>query len=117
MTILVVDTSANGRARYRQVVPLDGVNFVFYFNYNSRDQNWYLSLHDAQDLPIPAALNRKLVANWPPLRLCVDARRPAGQLLVTTVGGADPGLFDLGNGALLMYIPAADLAALDPANA
>ena len=109
MTVQVVPTFSNGIARYRQVTALDGLDFVMYFSFNDRDQEWYLTLHDAQDEPIEGAIGMRLVVNWEPLRLCVDVRRPPGTLQVASEADQDPGLFELGDGVSLFYIPEADL--------
>ncbi len=109
MTVQVVPTFFNGIARYRQVTALDGLDFVLYFSYNSRDGNWYMSIHDAQDEPIQGAVGRKLVVNWEPFRLVVDQRAPLGLFQVLSTEHDDPGLLDLGNGVSLYYVPEADL--------
>lgn len=109
MTVQVVPTFSNGIARYRQVTPLDGLDFVLYFSYNDRDRVWYMSVHDSQDEPIQGAIGRKLVVNWEPLRLCVDERKPPGVFQVLSSSHADPGLLDLGDGVSLFYVPEADL--------
>lgn len=110
MTTQVIPTFSNGLVRYRQVTPLDGLDFVLLLSFNERDGNWYLSIQDSQGEPIQGATGQKLVKEWDPLRLCVDPRRPPGTFLVASDLPDDPGLFELGNGASLFYIPEADLA-------
>lgn len=113
MAIENVQTLTDGSAHYRQSTPLDGQVFVLHFNFNTRDQNWYLSIHDENDLPIRGCVGRKLVQNFRVLR-SVSEDKPAGELLVVSNGDPlDPRLFDLGNGTILTYIPAADVATLE----
>jgi hypothetical protein len=111
MAIENVQTLFDGSAHYRQSTPLDGQVFVLHFDYNSRDQNWYLSVHDSDDNPIAGAIGRKLVVNYPVLLRCVAEARPAGELLVVSGAESDPGLLDLGDGTILSYIPQADVEA------
>ena len=112
MAIEKVRTLFDGTAHYRQTTPLDGVVFVLNFDLNSRDGNWYLSVHDSDDLPIRGLIGRKVVVNYAlQLRAHTDAR-PLGQLMVVSDTQGDPGLLDLGNGVTLTYIPEADAAVL-----
>ncbi len=109
MSIENVQTLFDGSAHYRQSTPLDGQVFVLHFDYNSRDQNWYLSVHDADDVPIRGAIGRKLVADYPVLIRSFVDERPLGELLVVSSDGEDPALETLGNGTILNYIPRADV--------
>jgi hypothetical protein len=111
MAIENVQTLADGTGHYRQSTPLDGQVFVLHFNFNTRDGNWYLSVHDSEDTPIRGAVGRKLVVNYPVLQRCYVDERPAGELLVVSEDDTDPGLFDLGNGTILSYVPVADVEA------
>ncbi len=113
MAIENVQTLADGTGHYRQSTPLDGQIFVLYFDFNTRDSNWYLSIHDSDDVPIVGAISRKLVVNYPVIQRVYDPRRPAGELLVVSQIDADPGLMDLGNGTILSYIPEADVETLN----
>lgn len=112
MSIRIVPTRSNGSAHYRQSTPLDGQVFVLHFNFNTRDGNWYLSVHDNDDEPILGAIGRKLVVNYPVLTRCYVDTRPPGELIVQSATTGDPGLFDLGDGTLLVYITEADMATL-----
>ena len=112
MAIEKVRTLFEGTAHYRQSTPLDGQVFVLNFDFNSRDGNWYLSVHDNEDQPIRGLVSRKVVVNYPlQLRAHTDDR-PRGQLLAVSDTQGDPGLFDLGNGVVMTYIPGADAATL-----
>jgi hypothetical protein len=114
MSVENVQTLSNGNAHYRQVTPLDGRQYVLHFDFNTRDQNWYLSIHDENDNPISGCVGRKLVQNYPVVMRSTSPDRPAGALLtVSDSSDEDPGLLDLGDGTILSYIPAADVATLE----
>lgn len=106
-----VQTLFDGSAHYRQSTPLDGQVFVLHFDFNTRDSNWYLSVHDGDDNPIRGCVGRKLVVNYPVLLRSVADDRPLGELLVVSETTGDPALFDLGNGTILSYIPREDVEA------
>ncbi len=97
MAIEIVQTLTNGTSHYRQATPLDGRVYVLHFDYNSRDGNWYLSVHDENNDPISGCVGRKLVVNYPVIHRSVSEDKPAGQLIVVSDLTGDPGLFDLGN--------------------
>ncbi len=108
MTIEKVRTLFDGTAHYRQSTPLDGQVFVLHFDLNSRDGNWYLSVHNSDDLPIRGLVGRKVVVNYAlQLRAYTDDR-PLGQLITVSDTQGDPGLLALGNGVILTYVPEAD---------
>jgi len=107
--VSIIDTTFDGTAHYRQSSVLDGVTFVFDFDYNVRDEHWYLSLSTQAGEPILGCLSMKIVQNWSIMRLSEASNRPAGMLLVASEYHNEPGLFDLGNGTLLFYIPEAEL--------
>lgn len=113
MAIENVQTFSDGTGHYRQSTQLDGVVFILIFHFNSRDGNWYLTLHDSEDNPINGCVGRKLVANYPVTWRSVDDRRPKGDLLVVNArDNDDPGLFDLSDGTILTYVPESDGAVL-----
>lgn len=112
MTLQIVNTLRDGRARYSQTVVFDGVTYIVYFDYNARDCHWSMTLHSSDDLPIEGLTGRKLVVNWNPITGCTSPSRPEGAFLVNSSGHADPGLYDLGESVLLQYVPVADLEAL-----
>ncbi len=112
MAIETVRTLSNGVAHYRQSTPLDGQIFVLHFDYNDREGNWYLSVHDAEDVPILGCVGRKVVTNYSLLLRAYDDNRPLGELVVVSGTQDDAGLFDLGSGVTLTYVPLADAEAL-----
>jgi len=103
-----------GASSWSQRTALDGTDFTLTFRWSQRDGHWLLDLADAEGAPIRHGM--MLAPNVPLLRGLVDARRPAGELIVVdTTGGddADPGFADLGApGArfVLAYVTAAELA-------
>lgn len=113
MAVLLIPTTP-GAPYYQQKTRLDGRDYILHFAYNEREDRWYLSLHDEEDIAILRGL--KLVANWPLLRhYRFDTRVPPGELMVIdlTGDGAPPGLNELGESlrCQLNYMEAAELAA------
>jgi len=113
MTVEVVRTLFDGTAHYRQSTPLDGQIFVLNFDYNLREDNWYLSIHDDEDVPLLGLVSLKIVANYSLLLRSYIDDRPLGELVTITDTQGDPGLFDLGNGVILTYVPQADVQELE----
>ncbi len=111
MAIEKVRTLFRGVGHYRQSTPLDGQVFVLHFDFNTRDQNWYLSVHDDDDQPIRGCGGRKLVVNYGVFLRAFTDNRPLGELIVVSSTQGDPGLFDLGRGVILTYAPVADVEA------
>ncbi len=111
MAIERVRTLFDGTAHYRQSTTLDGQVFVLHFDFNTRDSNWYLSVHDSDDIAIRGAIGRKLVVNYTLLLRSYVDNRPLGELLVVSDTQGDPGLVELGHGVILTYVPAADVEA------
>lgn len=99
--------------RWVQETTLDGVRFLLHFIFNEREQSWYVSLHDVDDVPI--ASGARIVVNWFLfLRKVEEAKAPAGRMFVSdsTGSGVDPGRNELGERVKLIYIEAADVADL-----
>lgn len=113
MSVLLIPTTPE-TPYYQQKTRLDGRDYVLHFAYNQREDRWYLSLHDEEDVPILRGL--KLVANWPLLKYYhADTRVPPGELIATDLtadGGSPPGFADLGEGRRveLTYFDAAQIA-------
>jgi hypothetical protein len=108
---LIIPTLNDGTAHYTQQNQLDGEVFNFHFDFNSRDDCWYMSIHDIDDSPIKGCMSRRCITNWPLTIRSRDPRRPKGQLLVISVSGEPPGLYDLGEGgtAWLHYFEEAEV--------
>jgi len=108
--IVDIPTDQTGLTFYEQVTQLDGVPYRLRFQWNSREQSWYLFIADHDDAPITSA---KLVPEWNLLRRVVDARKPPGVLFLhdTSGEGKKAGFTDLGGRCVLVYIDAAEVAA------
>lgn len=110
-----VPCTPGGVSSWTQLSAFDGVTFLLTFRWNQRDGHWYLSIADGDGVAIRSGM--MLATNEPLLRGCVDANRPAGELIIVDTTGAsdlDPGFDDLGAvGArfVLMYVTAAEMAA------
>lgn len=110
---------------------MDGRTFILRFRYNSRmvhqvghsqgapvyeEGAWLMDVADQDNVPI--LTGRKLVIGALPLGRTTsqsdDVGRPPGDFLVldTSGGGFDPGLAELGERVLLMYLDKAETAAL-----
>lgn len=102
MATEIVQTLSDGSAHYRQTTPLDGVNFVLRFDFNTRSGDWHLTVNDADDQRISGCGSRKLAVGYPVLQRSKSPDRPAGGLFVIGTG-IDPGLNDLGARIVLSY--------------
>lgn len=102
----------SGQPSWSQLTALDGVTYTLAFRWNQRDGRWLLDLADGEGSPIRSGM--MLGTNTVPLRGCVDARRPAGELVIVDTTGAndvDPGFDDLGARFVLLYFSATEVAA------
>lgn len=110
MAIRVINTPQN-IPFFTQRTTLDGREYLLTFDWNQREQKWYLSIADQDEVPIVSSI--KLVANFPLTHLLVDSRSPPGELFAmdTSGNGLDPLLSDLGTRVLLLYMDAEDLVA------
>lgn len=99
-----------GDPHFEQQVQLDGLTYNLLIHWNEREEAFYMELLDDDNEPIVSG--RKMVADWPMLHRSVDARLPAGELLVVDItgNGVDPGLYDLDKRVVLMYFDADSMA-------
>lgn len=108
---------------YSQTTTLDGRNYLFSFAFNEREGTWFVSLADADGVPIVEG--EKVIVQLPLFSLVTDPRRPPGVMMAidTTAPetdysaevktlAQDPGLFELGTRVKLVYFPADELVAL-----
>lgn len=102
-----IKTLTDGTARYSLSVVLDGADFRLFFEWNTRDQHWYLSIRDAENESITGCESIRLVRDGWPLRRIRDVRRPIGELFVLSETVGDPGLKNLGTDVSLIYVPKA----------
>lgn len=97
---------------YRFGTTLDGIQLTFELRWNGRAASWFMSIFDEDDEPIRSGIR---VVLGPELGGRVsDARMPPGQLFAIDLdnSGVEPGLDDLGERVLVMYISQGDAAAL-----
>lgn len=108
MTIQVLPTRTD-IGRYNFELELDGQTYTFDFEWNDRDQGWYMTITDINENVLLAG--RRIVLNWPLISRYRDAGLPAGTLEAIDTGSNDvePGFADLGDRVKLLYTPLADL--------
>lgn len=106
----VINTSTE-LSSYTQRTILDGREYLLTFQWNQREEKWYLSIADQDGDPLGQGI--KVVANFPLNRALTDIRSPPGILYAMdrTGQGCDPLLRELGDRVLLIYITEAELAA------
>lgn len=92
---------------WRQQTELDGVLYELSFSWNDRDGSWFLTVRTVDGETISAGM--RLVPNWPLLRKVRHEDRPPGELMVFVGGGQGITRENLGEDAVLAYIPAEDL--------
>lgn len=91
---------------YTQRTTLDGREYILAFDWNGRENRWYLSILDVSGEPLANGI--KLVANWPLLRRFTDPRLPTGVLMAidySPSSGEPPAFGDLGRRVKLSYYP------------
>lgn len=110
MAIRKINTDST-LSSYTQRTILDGREYLLTLQWNQRAAAWFLSIADQEGDPIADGL--RLVANWPVNRNLTDARGPFGLIipLDTSGAGLDPGLHELGDRVLLVYVDVADIPA------
>jgi len=94
-----------GEPLYTQRVRLEGKDYVFKLDWSLREERFYLSIFDLDNVPIKVGI--KVVPNWPLLRRHRTARLPPGELfafdLANTDSPAPPTLEDFGTRVQLYY--------------
>jgi hypothetical protein len=104
--------TTRGLPAYTQRTTLDGREYSLEFRWNERDGAWYMHLADAEGQHIRSGI--RIVCRWPLLRRITDPRRPPGSIVAIGSSGNDttPGFNDLGARVKLLYLDAAELAAI-----
>jgi uncharacterized protein DUF6983 len=103
---------------WSQRTNLDGREYLLQFTWSRREERWYLSVADAAGAPIVSGV--KLCAGWPVALRVSDPRCFPGELLVLDLSASgsagldlarasDPGLDDLGQRVVVLYMTPADL--------
>jgi len=85
------------------ICTLDGKNFRFDFQYNSREGYWYFDVYDSVGDPVRQGL--KCVINWPLIARDMELSAPIGELLFvdTRINPPDPDFETLGINSILTY--------------
>lgn len=105
MTIYIVPTSSNVElANYTQRTTLDGVAYVFRFDYSERARKWHFTMYDINNVPL--AQNVKLTS-----QTFFDVPTLGLLYLESKDVDTDPRLGELGAGFKLQYADAATIAA------
>lgn len=107
---LAIPCSPGRESRWTQRTELDGREYHLSFQWNARTGHWSLSVADQDGDPIASGL--VLVAGMDLLAGSIDARRPAGALVVIDRLGQydlDPGFSDLGGRFVLGFLSNAEL--------
>ena len=101
---------------YKERVRLEGRDYVFRFDWNNREERWYMSILDIAENNL--LLGVKVVANWGLLdRHHFNPDLPPGELIAIDLetGGVSPGFSDFGTRVRLFYFASdEDLADFDP---
>lgn len=86
---------------YEMRTLLDGREYILTFDYNGREDRWYMTVADIDGSAIYRGV--KMVTGIPLLARCADRRRPAGDFMV--IGPTDPGFEQWGTDgtAVLVY--------------
>lgn len=97
---------------YEFEIELDGTEFRLEFRFNPRDDSWYMTMRDTDDVVLRAGI--RVVRSWDLLRLWAEATRPDGQILSIDQGviSAPPTLNQLGKDVLLLYFDEAEITEL-----
>lgn len=108
MALLVLDTNTTA-LYFDQLVQLEGVEYLFTFQWSDRESAWYINIAD-QDGNQIASLIRLIVA-WPLLRRFQDPRLPLGLLICADMTQQNTDIAastDLGSRVLLVYVTSDD---------
>lgn len=107
--VQTVQTKSDGTTHYEQLTQLDGRLYKLVFWWNDESEHWTMSVRTEADEPIQGCEGLRLVQNWQIMRLARDVNRPPGAFVVQSEKSDEPGLFDLGQGTGLYYIPESEL--------
>ena len=112
--MIQIPTLIDGTRSYQIQTELDGTTFEFVFNWNDREGRWYFDLNDISSNPLVSG--RAVVLNTSLLGyLRATPSYPAGDLMVidTSDSNIDASLTDLGDRVIMIYIPIADISAIN----
>lgn len=92
---------------YTERVTLDGIEYLIKFDWNDRENRWYMGLFTVTGEPL--AVGIKVLANWPLLRRFTGENMPPGVLIaadLSSQNGEPPTYAELGTRVKLLYYPA-----------
>lgn len=101
-----------GNPNFTIDVDMDGVTYTLQFKWNARAPGWFVSISTSTGEVL--VLARRLPVNWPLWWRNRDPLLPSGYLMLNDTTGADldPGVEDLGARVQVVYVTAAEVAAL-----
>ncbi len=93
-----------GEPLYKERVRLEGKDYSFKFDWNNREQRFYMSIRDLEETPLLTGI--KIISNW--LLLAnhhFNPDLPPGQLIAIDLesGGEPPTFRDFGTRVRLFY--------------
>lgn len=106
----VITTASSIRPSVLQRVELEGKEFVIELAWNGRVGAWFARIADTNGVDIRRGV--RIVDKTALLAGVVDARKPAGELVITTRSGAIGIDSFADGGASLVYLTAAEVAAV-----
>jgi hypothetical protein len=89
---------------YKERVRLEGRDYIFRFDWNDREQRYYMHIFDQDEVPL--LLGVKVIANWGMLtRHHFNPALPPGELIPMDLeqGGEPPTFDDFGTRVRLFY--------------
>ncbi len=101
-----------GEYAFDERVILEGVEYVFSFQWNARASAWFMTIRDADDVQIVGSVPIRVDTSMTE-HLRNLAGMPPGSFVAidTTDSGVDPGEDELGERVRLIYLTAAEVAA------
>lgn len=99
----VIPTDNKGRALYDQTATLDGTVYLLHFQWNTRENCWYLRLTLPSGYLIAQGI--KIVCNFPLLYKLADSNAPLGEIfaIAPSYDDSPPGFGDFANGRVTLY--------------
>ena len=95
-----------GPDRYEFNTNFDGVRYFLTFQYNKRNDTWYLDIKNADQIPIllglPALTNSQNLAH----RFVIDDFLPVGEIMIADINGdgIDPSYENFGDTVSSFYL-------------
>lgn len=100
MVILPVQ-SDNNEIRYTKIIDLYGRDFIFTFDWNDREQFWYMTVQEIDQTLIRGLVGIKVVVNWQLNRMVRGDQFPKGVLMAYNNTNTDPQFDNLKLGFVL----------------